>query len=744
MNIFLNDSSHARTNFQLKRKWYSVSDVLWIIMVCLLFTPAFAQQKPLLNLDSLDANPRIVLLARNYGDSVVLRWTPNQAAYWLNGLRRGYMVQRIEVTKQNPRGIITNLTPTGIKPLPLDEMKRRYRPNDQFVAIAAQIMYGKTKNEKPFSGEMGDMLARSDEQNQKFMAGVMAADYAINAATAQGLRVVDKSPKNPDALYVYRVWMNNPKPLPTNALTDTATVAVFPNQKNRPYAPFIDGTVSGDGAIILRWLKLSENGQFSGFYIERSEDGVNFRRLNDVPYVHTPPPEEAAKKDTIRYRNLKDLQRLALYTDSVKVNYKKFYYRIVGIDVFSDLSPASDVVVASAQDLTPPSIPKNVKVQVNNNRTATLTWQRYKTEPDLKGYIIGRGGNISGPFKPIFKELLPPSVSIYTDPNPQPYIGHYYVVGAVDTSGNVSYAPSVVANIEDRTPPKPPIQLIAKADTTGKITLRWQRNTEPDAVAYKVYRSYSRANRAYNQLTPSSHFDTTFVDSLPVKKMLNREVYYKVVAIDLSNNHSAFSTELMVKLPDKIPPVSPVAKEVIVNEKGVQIEFIPSSSADVAEHLIYRKEEKTDWKIVRRVAGQLTNNYLFKDSLLTDQGRYEYAMAAVDEAGLVSPKSFGVPVQYVPPKSKKTVEKVSITYDRERKGVIIHWDFAQPGNYHFVLYRSVNGEGLVQFHAIDSQLRQYLDRDVSAGNTYEYALKVFTPNGSSSSMSQKVSWKVER
>ena len=56
----------------------------------------------------------------------------------------------------------------------------------------------------------------------------------------------------------------------------------------------------------------------------------------------------------------------------------------------------------------------------------------------------------------------------------------------------------------------------------------------------------------------------------------------------------------------------------------------------------------------------------------------------------------------------------------------------------------LRGEGLVQFHAIDSQIRQYLDRDVSAGNTYEYALKVFTPKGSYSAMSQKVSWKVER
>lgn len=716
----------------------------------LLSIGAFSQKKPPLStlppdLDSLNAQARLVLLARNYGDSVVLRWTPNRAAYWLNGLRRGYTVQRIEMSKQNPGGTVTTLSPTGgLKPLPLDELKRRFGPKDKFVAIAAQMMYGKTKNSSTFSGEMGDIITRSDEQNQRFTAGVMAADYAINAANAQGLRLVDGSPKNLDATYLYRVWINYPTPLPANALRDTASVIVYPKERNPPFAPFIDGIVSGDGAIVLRWLRLSANGEFSGFFIERSEDGINFRRLNDAPYVHTPPPAEVARKDSLRYQNAQDLQRLALYTDSVKVNYKKFYYRIVGIDVFGDLSPASDVMVTSARDFTPPSVPKNVKVQVKDNRVAILTWEKYKNDPDLKGYVVGRGGSIAGPFTPLVKEPMPPQLLTYTDANPTPYTGHYYVVGAVDTSGNVSYALPVVANIEDRTAPKPPVRLSAKADTSGRVVLKWQRSPEPDAVAYKVYRSYARDNRAYNQLTPSAHFDTTFIDSLPLRKMLNREVFYKIIAIDLSNNHSAFSTELLVKLPDKIPPSPPVARDVRMTEKGVEVTFVPSSSPDVTEHLIYRKEEKTDWKLIKRLTGVLPEEYLFKDSLLTAQHHYEYAMSALDEGGLLSEKSYSIRIVFSPPNSKKTVEKINVAYDRERSGILLRWDFAQPGEYHFVIYRSVNGEGLMQYHAVDSRTRQYLDRSVAQGSTYQYAIKVFAAKGSSSAMSQPVSLKVGR
>ena len=688
--------------------------------------------------DSLNLQPRLILLSRNYGDSVVLRWAPNRSGIWLKGIKNGYFIQRTEYSKENPKGITTLLTPQPLKALSTEAMRQRYGDRNAPVAAAQKTLYG-LKNDKPFTGELGAVLERYDEQQQRYLVGLLLADFHPVAATVEGLRWVDKSPKKPEAMYVYKLWMNH-NPTDTEALKDTASTVVFASEQTAVYAPFIDGIMGGDGAIVLRWLRMGADGNFSGFHIERSEDGQHFKRLTDAPFVQSPPDEEALKKDSVLFRNRDDLKRKVVYVDSVKVNYKKFYYRIIGVDAFGDLSPVSYTLEAMGRDYTPPKAPKNVKLKVVDNKSVVLTWERDGNEPDLKGFIIARGGNVVKTYKPLTNDILPPIIQTYTDPKPMPYSGNVYIVGAVDTAGNIRYTLPVAAQIEDRIPPTAPKGLIAKADTNGKITVSWQQGQDDDVVAYKLYRSYSRNNQSYNQLTKAGVADTMFVDSLPIKKMLNKEVFYKVVAIDLSHNHSVFSSEIMVKLSDKIPPSSPVAKDVKVTETGVQIEFVPSSSLDVTEHLIYRKEEKTDWKVVRRVAGKLTTNILFRDSLLTDQRQYEYAMAAVDEAGLVSPKSFGVPIKYIANSAPKDPVNLRISYDKERKAVIIQWDYTSSAISHFVLYRSENEQGLSQFHAIDGKSREYIDKEIKLDGRYEYAIRAFTTQGNLSNLSQKVQW----
>src|SRR5687767_10889321 len=63
--------------------------------------------------------PRSVyLLARNYGDSVVLRWAPREPVYWRAANRSGYVIRRYLVEGKKPSGKQTGmiLTPQPIKP----------------------------------------------------------------------------------------------------------------------------------------------------------------------------------------------------------------------------------------------------------------------------------------------------------------------------------------------------------------------------------------------------------------------------------------------------------------------------------------------------------------------------------------------------------------------------------------------------------------------------------------------------
>jgi hypothetical protein len=76
-------------------------------------------------------------------------------------------------------------------------------------------------------------------------------------------------------------------------------------------------------------------------------------------------------------------------------------------------------------------------------------------------------------FNFVKKEVLSSQSLTFTDSSPEPYTGRYYVVGAVDTAGNVNYAMPVVANIEDRTAPKAPSTLTASATPQGKVMVDW-------------------------------------------------------------------------------------------------------------------------------------------------------------------------------------------------------------------------------------------------------------------------------
>src|SRR5690606_33161391 len=104
-----------------------------------------------------------------------------------------------------------------------------------------------------------------------------------------------------------------------------------------------------------------------------------------------------------------------------------------------------------------------------------------------------------------------------------------------------------------------------------------------------------------------------YTDSVNIKT-LTPSVWYKIAAIDNRYNMSEFSDIVEVKIPDVIPPVPPVIKNVTANHKGVAIHFVPSSSADVVRHEIYRRRMNSQgWLRAGTVLKK--DSCLFLDSL---------------------------------------------------------------------------------------------------------------------------------
>ncbi len=703
--------------------------------------PATPASTPTVSRDSGQLAPRLVLLARNYGDSVVLRWAPDRAGHFLAGSQAGYWVQRVELSAQNPKGKKVFLSPVPVKPWTLEEARRRVRPTDRFPAIGLQMLYGQGYT-KTFAPDAASIIDLSEEQDNRFAVAMLAADYSAKAADALGLRWVDRQPRQPDAVYVYRIYSAKPKPT-AGDLLDTAAVVVSPKDLFRPVAPLVEEVKSGDSIITLVWNQRNTLGAFSGFYIERSSDGQSFKRLTDTPYFQSKPDQATQQRDSVRFRSDRTGSSLMSYTDSVRVNYQKFQYRVIGVDAFGDLSPPSEVVTGMARDLTPPLAPRNPRTQVIDNKAVKIQWSKNSlNDRDAAGYVLGRSRDVNGPFEPVVDKVLPLTVLEYTDPKPYPY-GNYYTVGAIDTAGNVAFAPAVVAIIADLLPPPPPTGLTAETDTNGVVQLGWPLGQDDDIVAYKVYRSYERENDFYRQLTSFAIPALTYLDTLP-RPILNKVVYYKIVAIDRTGNHSALSAPLEVKVPDRIPPTSPVVRGVVVDAAGVTLEVLPSSSADVVEHRLYRREGEESWVLLRQLPGRVTTAMSLRDTTLRGQPglaqkKYSYALTAVDDAGLESLKSFPVPVQFgsalaIP------VQKLQANYDANRRAVTLRWEFpTETEPYHFVVYRALNDEGLTMYRAVDGGQRDFQDTALASAGRYQYAIRVQYHERSGSVLSPTVS-----
>ena len=133
----------------------------------------------------------------------------------------------------------------------------------------------------------------------------------------------------------------------------------------------------------------------------------------------------------------------------------------------------------------------------------------------------------------------PIGASSYADGAVSNGVTYYYVVTAIDTSGNESgqsgEASATPSGGGDTTPPAAPSGLSSSADNNS-ITLNWNDNGEADLAGYRVYRSTNR-NGPYDQvggLVTASTYDDAAVQS-------RQWYYYFVTAVDTSGNESATS-----------------------------------------------------------------------------------------------------------------------------------------------------------------------------------------------------------
>ena len=430
--------------------------------------------------DSPQSLYQYTVMARSYGDSIVLRWLPQDAGVWRVASHYGWRISRLKTDAEmdaNPSDTTLDivLTPNPVKALTLDEMMAKYDSTHFYVGVAAQALYGESYyNPQEAEGFENYVFRKDQEQTQRQMMAYLAAEGHVDAADALGLRIVDKSVKKGE-IYTYTIECLVPPEIvqmPVKSFdienvpftrTDEDMVQEIHFYQNSPYTVFV------------YWAK----SKLSGYYVERSDDnGKTWKALNEAPiFPYTP---DAGTYEVFGQTIGEILEYHVGTFDSLEL-HKKYLYRVKAFDAFGDYAPYQKSESFEMQDLIPPCVPVLDFVIPEDNKICYLEWYMDYQDEDLKGFVVTFSDDPAGPWTEA-SDLLPPKTRKWTDKNAHDRGRGYYRVFAVDNNHNVSYSLSQINNIEDDVDPSAPKNLGGVVDTAGVVFLQWDKNPEKDVI----------------------------------------------------------------------------------------------------------------------------------------------------------------------------------------------------------------------------------------------------------------------
>jgi uncharacterized protein len=662
--------------------------------------------------------PKIEIIARPLKDSILLRWAPNTSLLWEDGNKAGYVLERIVIMRDGKMLEVPErriLTPSPAKPLPLNNWENAVK-NNKYAAIAGQALYGKTfEMDNKSAPNLYSVITKVQERDTRFSFALFSADQSPEVAKLSGLWYTDKNVRNNEK-YLYRVYVagNSVKADTGFIYTSTAEFQPLP-------LPLDLKVNFGNRKVELSWNQLYFKHIYTAYTLERSDDGgKSFKSVSSEPLVNLAPTGKAVPEQFY-------------FTDSIPDNNKTYFYRVRGLNSFGETSEPSEVV-SGAGHLAISFTPYITDNYSSENNKVVLKWE-FPSEKnvEISGFKMARSSNPKTGFAYIEKNITPESRE-YTDS--KPLLTNYYVISAFNKFGDEVRSMPVLVQLVDSIPPVPPVQLHGHIDSTGRVTITWKANAEDDIYGYRIYRS-NYANEELSQITSAPVRDTFFVDYVSLKT-LTKSVFYRLMAIDQKQNHSAFSEFLELKRPDKIPPVKAVFKTAKSSPEGVYLEWINSTSIDIKKHSLYRSIPGGDqWKLIAVFEpGDSIASY---NDLQADSANYcSYTLIAEDFDGNESQSSTPVKGKKIDTGIRKGIEKIFSEVNRENKNIQLAWKKPEGTIYRYLIYRANGAAGLTLYKSIPGASEIFTDAELKVNTRYQYSIKVVYADGSQSGFSKPI------
>lgn len=186
----------------------------------------------------------------------------------------------------------------------------------------------------------------------------------------------------------------------------------LPTDSNPPAKPMGLAVTSPDGTsgtLLLTWTANSES-DLAGYKVYRSTtSGGSYNFVTTVGTSSSPS-----------------------YTDTGLTNGTPYYYVVTAFDTSGNESAYSSEAIGTPTDTQPPAAPQNLTATAGDGQV-TLNWTA-NTESDLDHYNVYRGTTNGGPYTLIVSQ----GGTSFTDTGLTNGTTYYYVVTAVDTTGNES------------------------------------------------------------------------------------------------------------------------------------------------------------------------------------------------------------------------------------------------------------------------------------------------------------------
>jgi len=655
---------------------------------------------------------QIHVLAKSKRTGVWLRWAPANHTAWHLGNKYGYTIERFVV---KPDGDLENKTPESLTPVPLkplsdsDMGKLAERVGE--VSVVRELIYGEDAQKGFDPDNLGSVMKRNRELENSYGMALLICDVSRETAQAAALFFEDNTAVL-GKRYIYRISLAQPQ----NPVKPAVVVADHTVERPLPVIKDVKA-VFGDHKATLSWPTVFHKGIYSAYYIEKSENGKEFQRTSDLPYVNMSEKKESG---------------MAYYLDSLRVNNKAFYYRVIGISPFAELSPPSVIVSGEGMDnLVGLLIIREGKVTDGNK--INVVWEfPVGAEKTIGGYILARANNPAGPYTDLNKKPIPPFKRDYNDETP--YNNTYYQIRAVTRAGvEVSKSFAFHTHLEDNTPPATPLGLSGAIDKNGIVNLRWKANPDKDILGYRVFVTNSLQGEAV-EATRVFLSTPKFVDTINVRT-LNKKIFYTVVAVDKNYNNSGYSTPLQLVRPDRIAPAAPVFSKADADSRSIALEWINSVSDDAAKYELLRKADSDTTGLKLQDWSAKDDLTLYADKAVALGRTYRYILKVYDSAGNMSQtESKAV---FFENGVRPAVTDFKALLDRQAKSIQLQWS-KEPEVSQYLIYRRKNDDVFRIYRTFESGVISFEDRDVKVSNVYGYKIQVVYSTGVRSILSKEL------